>query len=700
MAGKWRWMAAAIGLSALSGAASASGDLGCSTQWKLVSRTGDCANRAMLAPGNDTRVNLLLLLRSRSGIGSAGLTYPDEGWEGDGLGHTFLDWRSMWLAFYPAKGQQGEEAAFSGSRCASLSLATPAFKQALGAAREVPQAERSALIEARAGLEAVCSSGSEAPAAQWPAGITSAGGQAWLGYLTGSRAFYAGRWDEARGAFAGLRSARDAWLAETAAYMLGRVDLNAAIEKSFGEYGNFQGAKATDQAALGRAAAALAAYLQRYPQGRYAASAQGLQRRVLWLSGDVAGLAREYERLLGSVRADSVDAALLVQEVDHKLLFPDGEAQALVGGGAMLQAVAALLDLRSHDRWGDARSVPGLSAAALAARQQALVADPELAGFIEASEAFYGAGDMRRVLALIPDDARRTSFSELAFSRQMLRGLALAALGDRNETGFWREMLGGAKGLWQRPTVELALAMNLERSGKLAEVFAAGSPITDSTLRIILLGHSAGPGILRVAALDKTRPAEERRAALFALLDKQLARGDYAGFGESLKIRLPAPAEETNDTNTVELLKAFTAGNWSDGYPCPAIAETARRLAANPSDGTSRLCVGEFRRINGFDSVDRYDRPPAKDELGGASDMFPGKSLMRGDIYASVMADPRAPSGDRAYALYRAVMCYAPGDNNACGNADVPKAQRRAWFERLKREHPSSPWTQRLRYYW
>ncbi len=697
MAGKWRWMAAAIGLFALPGAALASSDGGCTPRWKLVNRAGDCANRAMLAPGNDTRVNLMLLLRSRSGLTSAGLTYPDEGWEGEGLGHTFLDWRSMRLAFYPAKGERGEEPAFSGSRCASLTLATPTFKQALGAAFDVSQAERSALIEARAGLEAVCSSGSAAAAAQWPAGISSAGGQAWLGYLKGSHAFYAGRWDEARGAFAGLRTARDAWLAETAAYMLGRVDLNAAIEKSFGDYGNFQGAKATDRAALGRATAALAAYLQRYPQGRYAASAQGLQRRVLWLSGDVAGLAREYERLLGSVRADSADAALLVQEVDHKLLFPDGEAQALVGGGALLQAVAALLDLRSHDRWGDARSVPGLSAAALGARQQALAADPELAGFIAASEAFYGAGDMRRVLALIPDDARRTSFPELAFSRQMLRGLALAALGDRNEAGFWREMLGGAKGLWQRPTVELALAMNLERSGKLAEVFAAGSSITDSSLRIILLGHSASPGILRAQALDKTRPAEERRAALYALLDKQLARGDYAGFGESLKIRLPAPAE---DTNTSELLRAFTAGTWSDGYPCPAIAETARRLAANPTDSASRLCIGEFRRINGFDATDRYDRPPAKDELGGASDMFPGKSLMRGDIYASVMADARAPANDKAYALYRAVMCYAPGGHNACGNADVPKALRRAWFERLRREHPSSPWTQRLRYYW
>ncbi len=700
MAGKRHWIAAAIGLSAVPGAAWASADGGCHTRWKLVSRAGDCSNRAMLAPGNDTRVNLLLLLRSRSGLGTSGLSYPDAGWDGVGLGHTFLDWRTMRLAFYPATAEPDEPPALAGSRCASLTLGTPAFRQALGAARDVPQVERSALSEARAGLEAVCRSQDAASAVQWPSGIASSGGQAWLGYLKASEAFYAGRWDEARGAFAGMRGARQEWLAETAAYMLARVDLNAAIEKSFGDYGYFQGAKATDQAAVARASSALAVYLQRYPQGRYAASAQGLQRRALWLSGDQAGLAREYERLLRTVRADSDDAALLVQEIDHKLLFPEGETQALTGGGAMLHAIDALLALRSHDRWGDKRDVADPGEAALAARRAALASDPELLGFIDASQAFYGAGDMRRVLALIPDDARRPAFSELAFSRQMLRGLALAALGDRNEAGFWREMLGGAKGLWQRPTVELALAMNLERSGKLADVFAANSQITDSTLRIILLSHSAGPAILRATALDKARPPEERRAALLALLDKQLARGDYAGFGNSLKIRLPEPAEQATDQNEIEMLKTFTSGNWSDGYPCPAIDETARRLARNPADNASKLCLGEFRRLNGFDGVDTFVPPPAKDELGGAADEFPGKSLMRGDIYAGVIADPRAAAPEKAYALYRSVMCYAPGGNNACGNADVPKQARRAWFQRLRREHPASPWARRLQYYW
>jgi len=50
--------------------------------------------------------------------------------------------------------------------------------------------------------------------------------------------------------------------------------------------------------------------------------------------------------------------------------------------------------------------------------------------------------------------------------------------------------------------------------------------------------------------------------------------------------------------------------------------------------------------------------------------------------------------------LFRAVNCYAPSGFNACGGEDVPVAQRKAWFDRLRREFPMSPWTQKLKYYW
>src|SRR3954464_8994155 len=45
----------------------ASGDTWCEPSWQLVHRGMECDNMAMLAPGNDTRVNLLLLMRDLRG---------------------------------------------------------------------------------------------------------------------------------------------------------------------------------------------------------------------------------------------------------------------------------------------------------------------------------------------------------------------------------------------------------------------------------------------------------------------------------------------------------------------------------------------------------------------------------------------------------------------------------------------------------
>ena len=79
---------------------------------------------------------------------------------------------------------------------------------------------------------------------------------------------------------------------------------------------------------------------------------------------------------------------------------------------------------------------------------------------------------------------------------------------------------------------------------------------------------------------------------------------------------------------------------------------------------------------------------------------FAGQPRTRSEIYPAIIADPKAGSPDKAYALYRAVMCYAPSGYNGCGGKDVPKSQRKAWYDQLKRDYPSSPWAKKLRYYW
>ncbi len=118
------------------------------------------------------------------------------------------------------------------------------------------------------------------------------------------------------------------------------------------------------------------------------------------------------------------------------------------------------------------------------------------------------------MLKLIPDAARQADFSYLQFSRQMLRGAALDAVKDRNARGFWLEMLPGTKRPFQRPAIELALALHDERAGALDGLFAPGSPVRSPDLREILLTNVAGPALLRRQARDPQAPKHERDLAL------------------------------------------------------------------------------------------------------------------------------------------------------------------------------------------
>lgn len=675
----------------------ASADDSCSPQWRLDGRDLGCNSRAALAPGNDTRANLLLLIRDRAGVGTNGLAYPKAEWEERGYGRTFFDWKFLTATYYPQPEEGGETPDFTGSRCVSLSGTNGPFEAAVNAAKGLSAGERSALIAARTRLAQACrEDGTSAP---WP-DVASAPGVEFLAYLKAAEAFYGARWPDATQGFAALAGARDPWIKETAIYMTGRTALNVAQDKAFDDWGGFAGKDKIDQPIVQAARKALEAYLKAWPKGRYAQSARGLVRRTMWLSGDLAGLAGEYERVAGLVDARTDAVVTLVDEVDDKYLMAEGAEGTATG--PLLLATQDLLAMRATGRDGEAGKP--LSLVQLESQKAVFAGHDDLYGLLLANHAYYVAGDMKRVLALLPDDAKRTSYTPLAFSRQVLRGMALAALKDPNEAGFWRELIGGSSAMHQRPLAELGLAMSLERSGKLADVFAPGSLVQDPTVREVLMGLSAGPAVLRTVARDTARGDHERDYAAFTLLHKELSRGRYADFaGDTALVRKAATtATWFYNFQTQDEVPAgvFVRGKFSDGFACPAIAKTAQVLAASPNDYTARLCLGDFLRLNGFDGFTDLDTRPDKGELGGVANQFPGKPLARSAIYAAIMADRKAPADARAYAMYRAIACYAPAGYNSCGGAEVDTAVRRGWYNQIKQEYPASPWAKKLRYWW
>lgn len=684
--------AAAIGFAA--GPALASGDYSCSPVWKLAVFGGlECGDKAALSPGNDTRSNMFFLMRAGKAtpVESPRPAAVDE-WEIRTFGRSFFSWGS--LAAVYAGGLPDRDIA-GGSRCDSVTRSENVFGEALAANTRLSETERDVLVRARGNLAARCAGGTEPP--NWPS-VSSAPGKAFLTYLQAADAFYAGSWDTARGGFRDLRKAADPWVAETAAYMLIRVELNAAQENAFDEWGDFQGASATDAAATRRAGSAIDAYLKRYPEGRYAASAQGLKRRVFWLGGDTAGLAGQYEGLLATLAPGSAQSVSLIQEIDNKLLFKDDAAAAI-----RTPQLLAAWDLMRMRQDGD-ESRPVLTAADLDAQKIWFVGQPELYAYLQAAHAFYVGKDGKQALSLLPAEKGSGSLAPLAFSRQLLRGMALGQTGDPGEEAHWRSLIERVRAPYQREAAELGLALMLQKADRLADVFAAGSPIRDGMIRDILLARTAGPDLLRKITRDRSMAQRQRDVALLTLLQKELQTGRYADFVRDRAMVPPGAPKDQGlwDIGQMESipLGLFTSGRFSEGYACPALADTAAALARNPADSKGRLCLGEFWRLNGFDWFEALDPMEDPGVLGGAPGQFPGKRTTRAAIYNAVIADPKAGPEEKAYALYRAVYCYAPSGNNDCGGEDVDLSQRRAWFQRLKKDYPASRWAKSMTIYW
>jgi hypothetical protein len=311
------------------------------------------------------------------------------------------------------------------------------------------------------------------------------------------------------------------------------------------------------------------------------------------------------------------------------------------------------------------------------------------------------------VLHLIPDAARQGNFSYLQFSRQMLRGMALEAVKDQNALGFWMQMLAGATQPFQRPALELAIAYHQERAGSVSKVFDDDSPVHFPLLREVLLSKVADAGLLRKQAKAAGAAQRERDVALFTLLYKEATRGHAADFLNDLSLVPPNAPQDgyfmIDDTVGVSSapipLGLFAHAKNNGEYGCPALRETEAHLAKEADNPTAVLCLGDFFLANGS-TVYNVDVAPPSQDLGGTESLFPGGPYVRMQAYQSVLANPNASADNKAYALYRAVKCYAPSGSNDCGGKDVPRAQRKAWFQRLKQDYPSSRWARELKYYW
>ena len=687
------WASAIAGLSVLLLASSAQSSGCCdeTPRWTVANAVFTGYDNSVVAvPGNDTRVNLLLLLTDARG--ATAFTPPPAMAASESSTRVpapFFQWSG-----FRSDGETVPNSLNCPNRAASRE-----FQAALSAEGRIPMGERRALVSARQAMETDCLSSEAAK----PIDTSGIGQSEFAGYLRGAMAFYAGNFAAAGTDFADLGSAKNGWVKETALYMVARAALNRAQTTAFDDYGSLAEPAKRDQTAIAAAGKAFGDYVRAYPAGRYADSARGLMRRVYWLAGDRAKLAGEYAKLFAVTDAArrGIDDLTLAEEIDNKLLI--GQTDSASDAPALL-AVVDLMRMRgSNPLYGSDTSDKPIELAEIEGQRAKFASDKPLFDYVLASHAFYVGKRPAEVLRLIPDAARQPRFTNVQFSRQMLRGFALEATRDGNTRGFWIELIGGAEAGYQRTAVELALAMHEERTGGMARVFAPDSRVRNANIRGILLGYGAGPDILRQQAASQSVPQAERDTALFTLLSKQLGRGLYAGFLGDIRLVRPSAPAENGSFQALDFrsplygappplpLGLFTAARGYGEIGCAPLRDTVATLAKAPRASRPLLCLAEFFRVAGFDHF-MLDAQLPKDELGGAPSLFPGKPFSRLETYKAIIADTAAPPDDKAYALYRAVRCYAPSGNNDCGGIEVDVAQRKAWFLRLKRDYPKSKW--------
>lgn len=570
------------------------------------------------------------------------------------------------------------------------------FFAALLADTSLTVEQRQALARARLGLlsgatgEQITSSLTSIPA--------DSSAQQYKTYLIAAARFYEGDYVNAEQNFTQLATSDRPWLAETAQYMLMRTALNKSSQNSVGEYGDFDIARINRQDAA-QAQTLAQTYLQHFPQGLYADSARGMLRRINWYLQAWAPLATQYEQGFQQA-ADAPQLRNTVIEYDNVfgMQFLEQSAVETFPDAPWVSYIELLRALRLNND-----DKPTLTQAQLDASKPVFEKSGKLPLWHNLQlNLWMATGNYTAIVQAVTPAQKLPANDTLAFSEQVLYGEAL--MGQKQWSAareFWQQLLKHSQNNEQQQYVQAKLAATLVYSGDVAAVFAPNSMVTNLRFRSQVLKTQASPELLRQQATHGPNN-EERTIALHTLLVRDLTENRFGDWLNDRKlasaITQPVSADAFADVN----LNTF---DWNGdaaqaGYACRSLTETVTVLSKKADDAHALNCLGEFFRTTQT-RVDLWANSTGNDVLEVAiSRKEPFGQYDRQRYYQQVIAAPKAELEDKSFALYRAIMCYAPSGSNECGGAEVDKSQRKEWFTQLKTQYPGSPWAQKLKYYW
>lgn len=656
-----------------------------------------CNALPALTPANDNQVNILLLLsdlglaKLKFGTDSESLWYTSTStvpFETKSLTATAVNLTKN--ARQPSKPLDNSNSEY----CNTILNSQQDFIQQVKADKRLSSAERDLLIKARSQLK-TCDDHISLITVDPNWSVTA---RQFASYLNGSIAFYNTNFSIASKIYSALASADQPWIKETTQYMLIRSHLNETYQSGLGEYGDLDHSKINQQL-LKNTYDSISQYLKLYPTGRYAASARGLLRRCYWIGGQQQLLVNELAWQINNPKSPFYNLEMnnLAYEIDrHVFQSPLFKAQYLKD--PFLLAIYDLMQMRkpvsAEDRvisWSELNS-----------QKAVFKTQPELFQYLQASHLFYVQNKPSEALNYLSNQQSSHSNSYLALSQILLKGRITEKVGQSaNTQQYWENLLTKAKSPEQRGLFELMLYPYYAKQQK-ANFFAGGnSKITEYFLQRSFITERANEQSLMTIVQDKSASEDQKNLALNTVLEKSLIHQNYALFNQAYTFLPKNVAQYVfSDSNYVTYKKQPPLGNFvwkgttiSSKISCPDLYTLTQKLQVEPKDSSLRLCLGEYMRS------DKAYRLSGITESEKQYSTLQGPIFARGQVYKEIIKST-SNTDLKAYALYRAIMCYSPGGLNDCQDTDVAKSVRKQWFDQIKRDYPETSWAKSLKYYW
>ncbi|MHA3097694.1 hypothetical protein [Acinetobacter brisouii] len=683
----------------------ASFDEGCfSPSIQINSNSYDsCRNLPILDPANDNKTNMYLMLSDMGFAQIKPILNKEKIWDSE-YGtvpfdvETFTGQISSTISNQRQTTPKQDKTIYD-EKQNSMALGETQFIQKVQTSKQLSATEKQQLTTARQAVQANPETALAFVAMdpKW-----SQPAQQFASYLNASIAFYNSDYKTAGKIYTVLSQVDEPWIKETSQYMLIRVAINQAYQSGTDTYGDFDINKINpvfSKAITQR----VNDYLKAYPHGLYRASAQGLLRRGYWFSGQNDKLIQELAWQLRHPKDPNynLDILILPNELDNQV-FSNEKLNPNNLKDPFFLTIYDLMQMREST----GENQHPISWAQLQQQQSYFKQQPELFQYLQALHLFFIQKQPAQALNYLPknDPSKINNYFQL--SQVVLKGRILESQTPKVAYTYWNTMLERTSNSYQYATLEVALAINLQKNKNYAGFLAKDSKIKQRNLRKIFIEKIADQASLEQMLASKEANPDERNIALNTLLEEAIVQQDYNTFIQNFKYVPKNAATYQSSSSTNEAYKAqpplsifvWQGKKISTEIQCNSLLNTVMQLSKNPNDRLAGVCLGEAIRETGH-FLDTFTTENHPDILGQVKKPLKGKIFYRGTIYQNIIKEPQ-PSELQAYALYRAIQCYAPTGTNECGDKAVNKETRKQWFQKLKTQYPNSTWAKSLKYYW